>query len=138
MFHPYEDISYDSTYLTDISLCLTNRLWNCTWYTSGDHKYDEKTEQYNVKRQGKTVEMWKRRKNNIAALWLDFHVQFSNERISLGDKIAAVGGILGLFLGFSFLGVLDMIYWIVDNCSSCLKLGWKRTEKKTKNKKEYQ
>ena len=73
MFHPYEDISYDSTYLTDISLCLTNRLWNCTWYTSGVHKYDEKTEQYYVKQQGKTVEMWKRRKNNIAALWLDFH-----------------------------------------------------------------
>ena len=66
-----------------------------------------------------TANMWQNRKNNLLALWLDFdadsyYVTHKFERTSFGDKIAVDGGTLGLFLGFSFLGVLDILFWALE------------------------
>ena len=36
------------------------------------------------------------------------------ERVSFGDKVAAVGGVLGLFLGFSFLTLFDIILGVFN------------------------
>ena len=130
----------------------SNQLWNCSWFTSGQISWDEKKEQYYIKKQGKTASIWQERKNNLAALWLDFgansfyvtvkyhfifFIVYSNidtmqskfERVPFGDKIAAIGGTLGLFLGFSFLGVLDILFWAKEKFSYYLKLGKKRTRK---------
>ena len=40
------------------------------------------------------------------------------ERNSLNDKIAAAGGVLGLFLGFSFLGALDVVFTVFHKLTS--------------------
>ena len=34
-FSPYDEASYDYAFLPEIKECLTNQLWNCSWYTSG-------------------------------------------------------------------------------------------------------
>ena len=42
-----------------------------------------------------------------------------NIRISLFEQIGIIGGILGLFCGFNFLAILEIIYWI---CTCFLQL----------------
>ena len=73
IFHAQEETSYDSAVIYEIEQCLTNTLWNCTRYTSGGHEYDDKTEKYFINKPGETATMWRRRKNDIAALWMDFN-----------------------------------------------------------------
>ncbi|XP_023332910.1 uncharacterized protein LOC111704798 [Eurytemora carolleeae] len=60
----------------------------------------------------------KQRAVNLVSVWLDFQDNFFVkehliERVSIGDKISSIGGTLGLFLGFSFLSVVDIVYWVI-------------------------
>ena len=58
------------------------------------------------------------------------------ERVPLGDKLAAIGGILGLFLGFSFLTLLDLLFWVVDSCRGMVRKGGKNKSQDGKKNRE--
>ena len=34
-------------------------------------------------------------------------------RYSISDKIGTIGGLLGLFTGFSFLALVEIFYWMI-------------------------
>ena len=53
---------------------------------------------------------------NIAILYIDFdrshyRVRKQIKRMTLASMLSSFGGILGLFLGFSVIGLLDLIFW---------------------------
>ena len=128
--------SYDVMFYPEIRSCLTNRLWNCSWYTSGTLAYSSLFYKSNkILKPGNTTTMWQGRKDNLAALWLDFdngpflvtvklffntrfteilNFQHLDQRTTFSGKISAIGGIFGLFLGFSCLTIFDMILMTLE------------------------
>ena len=74
-FHGHDNATYDVIFALEMKRCLTTKLWNCTWFTSGKRNWEENKERWEIRQQGKTALMWQSRKNNIAALWLDFDAE---------------------------------------------------------------
>ena len=67
---------------------------------------------------------------NIAILYIDFdrshyRVRRQIKRTTLANMLSSFGGILGLFLGFSVFGLLDLIFWAKKHFVRYLLRNWK-------------
>ena len=56
------------------------------------------------------------------------------ENMTLADYIAQLGGFLGLFLGFSFISAIEIIYWFTMRLMREIEIPIRRTKNKEEQK----